>query len=128
MLIGELAAVSGTTAKTIRFYEANALLPPAARTAGGYRSFTPESIARLDFIRRGRAASLTLTQIREVLQIRDAGDAPCQHVRGLLAERLAGLDTQIAALQDLRDTVSQLHDGVAAGPDRSDAVRVCCFL
>lgn len=27
MLIGELAAVSGTTAKTIRFYEANALLP-----------------------------------------------------------------------------------------------------
>ncbi|QBF47645.1 heavy metal-responsive transcriptional regulator [Janibacter limosus] len=128
MLIGELAAVSDTTAKTIRFYEANALLPPAARTAGGYRDFTPKSIARLDFIRRGRAASLTLAQIREILRIRDAGDAPCQHVRGLLAERLAGLDTQIAALQDLRDTVSQLHDGVAAGPDRSDAVRVCCFL
>jgi DNA-binding transcriptional MerR regulator len=128
VLIGELAAVSGTTAKTIRFYEANALLPPAARTAGGYRDFTPKSIARLDFIRRGRAASLTLAQIREILRIRDAGDAPCQHVRGLLAERLAVLDAQIAALQDLRDTVSQLHDGVAAGPDRSDAVRVCCFL
>ena len=101
---------------------------PAARTAGGYRSFTPESIARLDFIRRGRAAGLTLAQIREVLRIRDAGDAPCQHVRGLLAERLAGLDAQIAALQDLRDTVSQLHDGVAAGNDSSDSVRVCCFL
>ncbi|MCM3556535.1 heavy metal-responsive transcriptional regulator [Janibacter melonis] len=128
MLIGELAAVSGTTAKTIRFYEANALLPRAARTANGYRNFTPESIARLDFIRRGRAAGLALAQIREVLRIRDAGDVPCQHVQGLLAERLAGLDAQITALQDLRDTVSQLHDSVAAGPDRSDSVRVCRFL
>ena len=97
-------------------------------TANGYRNFTPESIARLDFIRRGRAAGLALAQIREVLRIRDAGDVPCQHVQGLLAERLAGLDAQITALQDLRDTVSQLHDSVAAGPDRSDSVRVCRFL
>lgn len=41
MLIGDLAALSGTTAKTVRFYEASALLPPAARTAAGYRDFTP---------------------------------------------------------------------------------------
>lgn len=129
MLIGELAAASGTTAKTARFYEANALLPPAARTAGGYRDFTPATLARLDFIRRGRAAGLTLAQIREVLQIRDAGRAPCQHVQGLLAERLAGLDAQIADLHDLRTTVSQLLDSVAAAePDTTDSGQVCQYL
>ncbi len=129
MLIGELAAVSGTTAKTVRFYEANALLPPAVRTAGGYRDFTPDTLARLDFIRRGRAAGLTLAQIREILQIRDAGRAPCQHVRGLLAERLAGLDAQIAGLQGLRTTVSQLLDSVAAAdPDTGDTGQVCRYL
>ena len=60
VLIGELAKASGTTAKTVRFYEDQALLPPAARTVSGYRDFSPETIASLDFIRRGRAAGLTL--------------------------------------------------------------------
>lgn len=129
MLIGELAQVSGTTAKTVRFYETTALLPPAARTASGYRDFTPETIARLDFIRRGRAAGLTLAPIRQVLDIRDAGHAPCQHVQELLAERLAGLDTQITNLQDLRATVSQLHDSVtAANPYNNDIGQVCRYL
>ncbi len=129
VLIGELAEASGTTAKTVRFYEANALLPQAARTASGYRDFSPETIARLDFIRRGRTAGLTLAQIREVLDIRDAGHAPCRHVRGLLAERLAGLDAQIAELQHLRATVSQLHDNIAAAdPDTSDSGQVCRYL
>lgn len=131
MLIGELAAASGTTAKTVRFYEAIALLPPAVRTASGYRDFTPATLARLDFIRRGRAAGLTLAQIREVLQIRDAGRAPCQHVRGLLAERLAGLDAQIADLHDIRTTVSQLLDSAAAAaadPDTDDPGQVCRYL
>ena len=129
VLIGELAKASGTTAKTVRFYEDQALLPPAARTVSGYRDFSPETIARLDFIRRGRAAGLTLAQIRGVLDIRDAGQAPCQHVRGLLAERLADLDAQIADLQHLRATVSQLHDSVAAAdPDASDSSQVCRYL
>lgn len=129
MLIGHLAALSGTSAKTVRFYEASALLPPAPRTAAGYRDFPLETIARLDFIRRGRAAGLTLAQIREVLQIRDTGGAPCQHVQRLLAERLAGLDAQIASLQDLRTTVSKLHDGVdVADPDNSGTDQVCRYL
>lgn len=129
MLIGEVAEASGTTAKTIRFYEANALLPAAARTPGGYRDFAPKTIARLDFIRRGRAAGLTLAQVRQVLDIRDAGSNPCQHVRELLTQRLADLDAQIADLQDLRATVSKLHDRVAvAEPDTSDTGQVCRYL
>ena len=120
---------SGTTTKTIRYYEANALLPPAARTTGGYRDFPPEIIARLDFIRRGRTAGLRLTNIREVLDIRDAGRTPCQHVHSLLAERLANLDDQIGALQGLRATVSQLHENVAFDePDTNDAGQVCRYL
>ncbi len=129
MLIGELAAASGTTAKTVRFYESIALLAPAVRTASGYRDFAPETIARLDFIRRGRAAGLTLTQIREVLLIRDAGQNPCKHVRELLADRLASLDAQIVGLQDHRASVSQLYNVLAAAdPDTSDTGRVCRYL
>ena len=60
MRIGELAAATGTTTKSLRFYEQAGLLPPPARSAAGYRDYTPASVARLEFIRRGQRAGLTL--------------------------------------------------------------------
>jgi MerR family transcriptional regulator, Zn(II)-responsive regulator of zntA len=81
MLIGELAEASGATTKTLRFYEEAGLLPAPERTAAGYRDYNAQILPRLDFIRRGRAAGLSLTQIREVLEVRDAGSPPCQHVQ-----------------------------------------------
>ena len=86
-------------------------------------------MARLDFIRRSRTAGPTLAQIREVLDIRDAGVAPCQHVQDLLKARLGDLDPQIADLQALRDTVTHLRDGAAtADPTNCDATTVCRYL
>ena len=108
MRIGEVASATGTTTKTLRFYEEVGLLPPAERTAGGYRAYGPDTLARLDFIRRGQAAGLTLTQMRDVLHLRDRGDPPCEHVRQLLRERLRALDTQLAELQALRENLLEL--------------------
>ena len=113
MRIGELAKASGTTTKTLRYYEDAGLLPAPERTAGGYRDYTPDVLPRLDFIRRGRATGLTLGQIREVLDVRDAGRAPCQHVQRLLTTHLTDLDRQITELHGLRDTVAQLRDAAA---------------
>ncbi|SCL32005.1 DNA-binding transcriptional regulator, MerR family [Micromonospora rhizosphaerae] len=129
MRIGELAAATGTTTKTLRFYEDSGLLRPAGRTATGYREYTEEAIARLDFIRRGRAAGLTLAQIRDVLAVRDRGQAPCQHVEDLLAARLRDLDAQIADLRALRDTVAELH-AAASTPDPGSChpEQVCRYL
>ena len=129
MRIGELAKTTGTTAKTLRFYEDAGLLSPAGRTAGGYREFTPDAVDRLDFIRRGRAAGLRLAQIREVIEIRDAGATPCCHVEELLSSRLADLDRQIAELQALRETVAQLHqDASTADPNACSPRDVCRYL
>lgn len=129
MRIGELAKTTGTTPKTLRFYEDAGLLTPAGRTASGYRKFTPDAVDRLNFIRRGRAAGLTLAQIREVVELRDAGATPCRHVKDLLNSRLADLDRQIAELQVLRETVTQLHDDAsAADPAACRPKDVCCYL
>ncbi|MCV7586753.1 MerR family transcriptional regulator, partial [Micrococcus luteus] len=80
MRIGEVARASGTTSKTLRYYEEVGLLPAADRTPAGYRDYGAEVLDRLDFIRRGQAAGLTLAQIGQVLDIRDRGQAPCRHV------------------------------------------------
>ena len=129
MRIGELAAAAGTTTKTLRFYEESGLLPPTERAANGYRDYGPEALSRLDFIHRGRTAGLTLAQIREVIEIRETGDAPCHHVHQLLTERLADIDRQIADLQALRATLSRQRDHTeTADPSTCAAETVCRFV
>jgi DNA-binding transcriptional MerR regulator len=129
MQIGALAAASGTTTKTLRFYEGAGLLPPAPRTPSGYRDYSPDTVARLDFIRRGRAGGLTLAQIRRILDIRDAGTAPCRHVHELLTARVAELDRQIADLTALRTAVATLRNAAATGdPSHCDPATVCEYL
>ncbi len=129
MRIGELAEATGTTTKALRFYEASGLLPPAARTSTGYRDYGEDAFARLDFIRRGRIAGLTLAQIRDILTVRDAGHAPCGRVRQLLAEQLDAIDAQLADLRALRATVVRLHVSAAnAEPDSCHPEQVCRYL
>ena len=129
MKIGELAAAAGISTKALRFYEQAGLLPAPDRTPAGYRDYTADAISRLDFIRRSQAAGLTLAQVRDILQIRDAGHAPCQHVHRLLGERLADIDQQIADLIALRATVAGLHDQAATvEPNTCAPATVCRYL
>lgn len=129
MRIGELARVVGTTTNTLRFYEERGLLAEADRTPAGYRDYRSEAINRVDFIHRAKTAGLTLAQIREILQIRDRGHAPCDHVRDLLDARLADLDAQISQILALRDTLIGLRDQAAdPEPATCDPDRVCRYL
>jgi DNA-binding transcriptional MerR regulator len=127
--IGDLAAKAGITTKTLRFYEETGLLPPPDRAANGYRDYGPAFLPRLDFIRRGRAAGLTLAQIREVIEVRDSGDAPCGHVYQLLTERVADVDRHIADLQVLRDTLVRKRDHAkSADPSTCAPETVCQYV
>ena len=129
MRIGELAEAAGTTTKTLRFYEDQGLLPAAQRTPAGYRDYAPDALGRLDFIHRGQAAGLTLAQIRQILGIRDSGTSPCRHVSDLLDRRLSDLDSQIADLVALRETLAVLrHRATDADPDTCPADQVCRYL
>ena len=129
MRIGELAAATGTTPKALRFYERAGLLPAPERTSADYRNYAPDAVDRVDFIRRSQTAGLTLAQIREILNIRDAGHAPCHHVQQLLQSQLAGIDRQIADLIALRTTVAGLHDHTTTvEPSTCAPATVCRYL
>jgi DNA-binding transcriptional MerR regulator len=110
MLIGELARRSGTTAKTLRFYEGEGLLPPPARTTSGYRDYPAETLGRISFIREAQAGGFTLVQIRQVLDIRDSGTAPCEHVGTLIAHRLREVEQRIAELRQTRRRLQVLAE------------------
>ncbi|HEY1157752.1 MAG TPA: heavy metal-responsive transcriptional regulator [Arthrobacter sp.] len=129
MYIGEAAKAAGMTPKTLRFYGEQGLLPAAGRGANGYRQYSEDSLARLDFIARGRAAGLSVNQIRTIIALREPETAPCAHVREVLAAQLDDLDRRIAGLTAVRAGMAASYEAVAAGsPDDCDPAKVCSYL
>ncbi|SFB62588.1 DNA-binding transcriptional regulator, MerR family [Amycolatopsis marina] len=129
MKIGELAARSGTTAKTVRFYEQAGLLPDPDRKPNGYRDYGPHVAERLSFIRRGQAAGLSLREVRQILAIHDRGDTPCRHVREILHARLDGVRGHIAELIALESHLESLLAYARDGePTAHDRAGVCWIL
>jgi DNA-binding transcriptional MerR regulator len=128
MRISEAAAAAGTTAKTLRFYEDIGLLPGIGRTPSGYRDYPDEAVQRAAFIRRSRAAGLTLEQARALLAVHDAGTRPCSHVRDRLADQLHAVDARIAELQALRHTLANQLQAAETGPEGCDPGQVCSYL
>ncbi len=91
---GRLAARAGVSADTVRHYERQGLLPPAPRSAKGYRLYPAGSLERVQLIRRALAIGFTVRELAEVLHERDSGRAPCRRVRELAAAKLAQLQRQ----------------------------------
>ena len=129
MLIGDLGAAAGLSAKTIRFYEQSGLLHAPPRTPGGYRDYPAGAVGRLAFIRQAQAAGLTLAEIAGILHIRDGGQAPCQHVTALMAEHLVQVEQRIAELTRTRDALAELHArAVATEPADCAESQICSIL
>lgn len=91
---GRLAALVGISADTLRYYERRVLLPPAPRSAKGYRLYPVGSVERVQLIRQALAIGFTVSELAEVLHERDSGRAPCRRVRELAAAKLAQFQGQ----------------------------------
>ena len=102
MKIGELARLTETRVETIRFYEAEGLLPAPARTAGNYRIYEIEHLNRLSFIRRSRDLGFRLDQVRSLLRLADDLSGSCAEVDRIATENVEEVDRKIADLQALR--------------------------
>ena len=69
MRIEQVAARTGLTKRTLRYYEEIGLLPPPTRTEGGYRLYTPDDVAHLERIKRLRdLLGFSLAEIRELAE------------------------------------------------------------
>ena len=126
MKIGELARRSGVASTALRYYEKAGLLPESRRTSSGYRTYHPDAVPRLAFIRAAQAVGLTLAEIRDVIGIRDAGAPPCAHVLELIDRHRAEVRSRIRDLQRLeRDLDNLASRGAGVDPTQCDPVGVC---
>ena len=113
MKIGDLARATGTKVETIRFYEAEGLIPPPARSSGNYRIYEQAHLAHLSFIRRARDLGFTLDQVRTLLRLADDRDAPCAEVDAITTAHVTEIDRKLADLQALRGELVRRLDSCA---------------
>ncbi|WP_443189876.1 MerR family transcriptional regulator [Microbacterium sp. RG1] len=72
MRIGEVAERTELSFRTLRHYDEIGLVPPSARTDGGFRLYTEDDVARILLIRRMKPLGFTLDEMRELLDVVDA--------------------------------------------------------
>lgn len=102
---GALAKAAGVSTDTLRHYERLGVLKKPPRTQGGYRLYPPEALDRVLLVRNALASGFTLQELTSILRVRDAGGAPCRQVAELAREKVHKLDSQIAQLTHLRDSL-----------------------
>ncbi|MFE8914309.1 MerR family transcriptional regulator [Streptomyces globisporus] len=104
MLIGELSRLTGVSARSLRYYEAQGLLA-ARRGTNGYRSYHDDAVLTVAKIRTLLRAGLSTEVIREVLPCA-GGEQPgfdwCAELREILDGELAAMDERIDALRRSR--------------------------
>lgn len=108
MRSGELARLTGVSTDTLRHYERSGLLARPERTAGNYRSYPPSAQPRVELIQRALRIGFSLSELKTILAVRDAGGAPCRQVRRLLSSKINHVNNQIQNLIVLRTELTRL--------------------
>ncbi|MFY1695142.1 MULTISPECIES: MerR family transcriptional regulator [unclassified Solwaraspora] len=126
MRVAELAAAAGVAPDTIRYYERAGLLPPAPRSAAGYRRYGADALDRLRFIQGCQRLGLRLREIADLLAVRDTGVCPCEPAEQLLRRRMAEVDAELARLTALRAEMAAMAAALpAAGCPPPEPGRWC---
>ncbi|MEA2609266.1 MAG: MerR family transcriptional regulator, repressor of the yfmOP operon [Chloroflexota bacterium] len=122
--INEVAAETGLTTRTIRYYEEVGLLEPAARSEGDYRLYDESDLERLQFIRSLRDdAGFSLAQIGQLLEDEAARQRNRERLRQTtdpaerrlyLTDAEVRVQRQIALLEEKAARLASMIDDVQA--------------
>ena len=109
LTVGRLGKLTGLSAKSIRYYEREKLIPKANRSPAGYRLYPPTIMSRLKFIQKAKSIGFSLDEIRKMLELTRNGRSCCDQVYNWSEKRLAALDDQILFLQNLRSRLMEFR-------------------
>jgi MerR family Zn(II)-responsive transcriptional regulator of zntA len=110
-----VAVRSGVTRDAIRFYERSGLLDQPGRTKSRHRVYDATILDRIRLVRQLQVCGLTISDIKEILFLRDA-DRPVASKRltEILRARLGFLEERISAMESCRARLTDVMRDVAS--------------
>ena len=118
MRIRDLAAAAGTTTRTLRYYEAQGLLP-TGRSANGYRVYDEHHVRLVREIRSLQAIGFSLEDVRPFVECLLAGHGSgddCPASVDVYRRKLAYLERHIAELQEVHGRLAERLAGLGESP------------
>jgi DNA-binding transcriptional MerR regulator len=124
--IGEVAELTGTTPRTIRYYEEIGLLPPAeGRQPGSHRLYEQGDVDRLrEVLRLKELLGVSLEELRELVEAESAraelrrewrgGAGGPERRREILLQAVEHIDRQLELIRGRRDEIARLDEELVA--------------
>jgi MerR family transcriptional regulator, copper efflux regulator len=125
LTIGKAAREAGVGVETVRFYERQGLIEQPPKPLGsGVRTYSPDMVARIRFIREAQQIGFSLREIGELLTLRADPSADCSDVR---EQASAKLEEVCRKIERLREIGAALQTLIAACPGRG-ALQACSIM
>lgn len=123
--IGELGTAADVSADTLRFYEREGLIAPTTKSTAGYRLYDDDALVRIRFIKQARDCGFTLSEIQQLLVLRNQNEACCGDVRKRAIEKKLQVEAKIKALKAMSKALDRLIAGCA---DEAHPIDKCPIL
>ena len=108
MNIGKAASLSGLTVKTVRYYSDIGIIKPDIHTKTGYRHFSNDDVAKLQFVGKARKFNFGIEECRELLALYENKDRPSKDVKKITLEKIREIDIKLSELNSLKGQLSKL--------------------
>jgi MerR family mercuric resistance operon transcriptional regulator len=106
LTIGRVAKAGGVNVETIRYYQRRGLLEEPPKPLGESRTYSPEIVRRIRFIKRAQALGFSLTDIAELLLLND--EDACAKSCEIAARKLDVINRKILELENMRHALADL--------------------
>ena len=97
---GQMAAVTGVSVHTLRYYEKIGLLLDVARDENGYRCFSEADVEWVGFLRQLKATGMPLAEMQMFAELRRQGDHTARQRREMLEAHRLKVVEQMEKLND----------------------------
>ena len=104
----QLARKAGVNVETLRYYERRGLIPEPPRRDSGYRQYSQDDVARIQFIKRAKDLGFTLQEVQELLDLRVDPDTPCIMVKRRADLKIIDIETKLQSLKRIKKALNKL--------------------
>lgn len=105
LTISQVAKAAAVNVETIRYYQRRGLMHEPPRPRRGYRTYPPEAVNRLRFIKRAQELGFTLAEVNNLLSL---GDGHCRQTQALAERKLCLIRERIRDLKAMEKVLGTL--------------------